>query len=69
MKARINIIFMSVVGIWFLCGAAWGFSGSGSGTEGDPYVITDAYELQEMQDDLGAWYVLGNNIDACDIYR
>ena len=30
------------------------FSGSGSGTSGDPYQITDVNELQEMNDDLSA---------------
>jgi hypothetical protein len=30
----------------------------------DPYVITDVYQLQEMQNDLAASYVFGNDIDA-----
>ena len=47
-----------------LCGSAWAFSGAGSGTEADPYVITTVQQLQEMQDDLDAYYVLGNDIDA-----
>jgi PKD repeat protein len=42
------------------------FSGSGSGTELDPYQITDVNELQEMNDDLTAYYILMNNIDASD---
>jgi PGF-CTERM protein len=36
----------------------------GSGTEADPYVLTNASELQAMADDLDADYVLGNDIDA-----
>ena len=36
----------------------------GSGTAGDPYEITDASELQAMEDDLDAHYELANNIDA-----
>ena len=40
------------------------FSGAGSGTEADPYIITNAAELQEMQYALNAWYELGNDIDA-----
>jgi len=40
------------------------FSGSGSGTEADPYIITDVDQLQEMNNELDAWYELGNNIDA-----
>ncbi|MHC4459039.1 MAG: LamG-like jellyroll fold domain-containing protein [Planctomycetota bacterium] len=63
---RKNIILVAVLGICVLCGNAWGFSGSGSGTESDPYVITDVCELQEMQDDLDAWYELGCDIDASE---
>jgi hypothetical protein len=40
------------------------FSGDGSGTEVDPYIITDPCQLQEMQYGLSAWYELGNDIDA-----
>ncbi|KXK27366.1 MAG: Bacillopeptidase F precursor [candidate division WS6 bacterium OLB20] len=40
------------------------FSGSGSGTELDPYVITDCTELQEIDDELDAHYVLANDIDC-----
>lgn len=40
------------------------FSGAGSGTAIDPYIITDVDELQEMKDELDAWYELGNDIDA-----
>jgi len=36
----------------------------GSGTADDPYVITTVEELQAMDDDRGAHYVLGNDIDA-----
>ncbi len=42
------------------------FSGSGSGTEEAPYIITDVDQLQEMNDKLDAHYALGNNIDASD---
>ena len=41
-----------------------GYSGSGSGTEGDPYLITTLSQLQEMKDDLTANYRLSNDIDA-----
>jgi len=43
---------------------AYGFSGQGSGTQQDAYVITDVYQLQEMNEELDAWYELGKNIDA-----
>ena len=39
------------------------FSGSGSGTQGDPYIITNRAELEAMADDLTAYYQLGNDID------
>jgi hypothetical protein len=42
------------------------FSGSGSGTPWDPYVITNVKQLQEMKYDLRAYYVLGNDIDASE---
>jgi type IX secretion system substrate protein/GLUG motif-containing protein len=42
------------------------FSGSGQGTAKDPYQITNVYELQEMQDELGAHYILMNDIDATE---
>ena len=48
--------------------ASIAFSGSGSGTEADPYVITDVYELQEMDSSvlLDKHFVLGNDIDATE---
>jgi hypothetical protein len=42
------------------------FSGKGSGTPEDPYVITNVKQLQEMKYDLKAYYVLGNDIDASE---
>lgn len=40
------------------------FSGAGSGTAIDPYIITTVAQLQEMNDELDAYYELGNDIDA-----
>ena len=42
------------------------YFGGGSGTVGDPYVIEDVWDLQNMSKDLTAHYVLGNDIDASD---
>lgn len=39
------------------------FTGSGSGTQSDPYIITNRAQLEAMADDLTAHYQLGNNID------
>jgi len=46
--------------------SALSFSGNGSGTESDPYQITTVEQLQEMNDDLSAHYILMNDIDASD---
>lgn len=45
---------------------ALSFSGLGSGTEEDPYQITTVHQLQEMNDDLSAHYILMNDIDASE---
>jgi hypothetical protein len=42
------------------------FSGIGAGKEEDPYQITTVEQLQEMNDDLDAHYILMNDIDASD---
>lgn len=39
---------------------------TGSGTEGDPYIIYNVNDLQAIQDHLAAWYELGNDIDASE---
>lgn len=39
----------------------------GSGTAGDPYIITTPAELQAISSDLDAYYVLGNDIDLTGI--
>jgi hypothetical protein len=62
MKGTVKIITM--LGILVLCSS--GLAMDGSGTETDPYIITNAEELQAMRDDLSAYYELGNDIDACD---
>src|SRR3989339_86776 len=42
----------------------YAFSGLGSGTSGDPYQITNVNQLQEMNNNLNAYYILMNDIDA-----
>jgi hypothetical protein len=49
-----------------LPGGVYSFSGNGSGTEEDPYQITNVHQLQEMNDDLDAHYILMNDIDASE---
>jgi len=61
---KVIISLVSIVLILGLVETAGAFSGSGSGTEPDPYIITDPCQLQEVQYSLNAWYELGNDIDA-----
>lgn len=42
------------------------FSGQGSGTEKDPYKITNADELFEVRNDLAAYYKVMNDIDMTE---
>ncbi|MDA3843254.1 MAG: T9SS type A sorting domain-containing protein [Candidatus Kapabacteria bacterium] len=60
MKQIFTIIFLVLCASSNLCS----FSGNGSGTEADPYQITNVDELQEMNDALKAYYILMNYIDA-----
>ncbi len=66
MKKKTGLGIAMVSAILMLGSIAEAFSGAGSGTEQDPYIITDVYQLQEMNNDLTAWYELGNDIDASD---
>lgn len=63
---RITVSLVSIVLILGLVETAGAFSGPGSGTELDPYIITDPCQLQEMQNSLNAWYELGNDVNAFD---
>lgn len=57
-------LFTAVLFAGYQIQSAYAFSGDGAGTSGDPYRITDCEELQEMEDELDAHYVLMNNIDC-----
>jgi len=65
-KAILTILFAGILLMLVPLGTAEAFSGVGSGTEENPYLITNVNELQEMNDDLDAWYEISNDIDACD---
>lgn len=41
-----------------------GYTGAGTGVLGDPFVITNCTELQEMNLDLNSYFILGNDIDC-----
>ena len=66
--SRVNlcVVIVTVVALLVLCGSAPAFSGAGWGTESAPHIITNVQQLQQMSDDLGACYALGNDVDASD---
>ena len=53
----------------FVVSIGLAFSGNGAGTETDPYQITNIEQLQEMNDELDAHYILMNDIDASDTWE
>jgi PKD repeat protein len=60
-----SVIMASFAGIGPMgAEGAGGSFGGGSGTEGDPYLIEDVWDLQNISSDLSAHYVLENDIDA-----
>lgn len=56
------LIFLGSIIVFSSVAAA--FTGSGTGTAGDPFRITTCAQLQEIQSDLDAHYHLMNNIDC-----
>lgn len=56
----------AVIAIYTLGSSAHAFSGLGAGTSGNPYRITNCQQLQEIENDLGASYILTNDIDCSD---
>ena len=63
---KTSLFIVAMLILLAVSGSAIGFSGAGSGTVSDPYIITTVNQLQQMQDDLDAYYVLGYDIDASD---
>jgi len=60
-----TFIFLSAItSILVPTRVAQAFTGAGSGTEPDPYIITTVDQLNEIQNELDACYELGNNIDC-----
>jgi alpha-tubulin suppressor-like RCC1 family protein len=43
------------------------FSGSGSGIQADPFIITNCSQLSEINNNLGAYYILGNDINCIGV--
>lgn len=57
-------IIASIIGLFLIVSSISAYDGSG--TPGDPYQITDCIELQDMNSDLAAHYILMNDIDCSD---
>jgi len=66
MKKRgfVILVFVSVLLLLVTLGVVSAFSGSGSGTAGDPFQITSCSQLLEMNDSLSDSYTLVTNIDC-----
>lgn len=58
-----------VVSLFFILSVSptFAFSGSGSGTSGDPYQITTCAQLQEMSTSLSSYYKQMNDIDCTGV--
>ena len=62
MKKTTVMFSISILMVWCLCGVAAGFSG-GDGSKGNPYQITNKTQLEQVNNDLSAHYILLNSID------
>ena len=56
--------FVLTISMILFTGTGMAFSGAGSGTESDPYQVTDWNELDEVRNDLGAYYWLMNDLNS-----
>ncbi|MFC4541106.1 CARDB domain-containing protein [Halosolutus amylolyticus] len=76
MKKQTSVRILLCFGLIVIAGTVF-FAGSaaatasleemnGDGTEDDPYIITDVEELQAMNENPDAHYVLGNDVDASE---
>lgn len=67
MKKQLHIILsffaLTLMLVFGFTSEAKAFTGTGTGTPADPYVITTADQLDEMRNELDAYYKLGANID------
>lgn len=63
-----SLVVVALFAFLALPGPAFAFSGVGTGAEINPYIITNIEELQQMKNDLDAYYELGNDVDASETY-
>ena len=58
----LSVLIMTA--LFSMTSTAWAqFSGSGAGTAANPFIITTAQHLDQVRNNLGAYYRLGNDID------
>lgn len=57
-------LFVICLSSFLLASPAFAFSGSGSGTSGDPYQITTCSQLHEIVNNLSADYLMKNDINC-----
>jgi len=57
-------IILGIILAVLTIGITTAFSGSGTGTSTNPYIITTCTQLQEMNNNVSAYYIIGNNIDC-----
>lgn len=60
-------LFVFCFSSFFFTLPAFAFSGSGSGTSGSPYLVTTCNQLEEMQNNLSAYYKQVNNINCTGV--
>lgn len=58
-----SFFLLALFSFFLVASEAAAFSGSGGGTEGNPYIIMTADQLYEVRNDLDAAYRLGADID------
>ncbi|MDR2899082.1 MAG: hypothetical protein LBU94_02085, partial [Clostridiales bacterium] len=66
---RRSLLFLFIISLFLLLkpSLALAFTGSGSGTEAAPYIITSPEQLQAITNSPGAHYKLGNDIDLTGV--
>ena len=62
-RNKLFSVFLVLLSFLLIPSGALAFTGSGSGTAGDPYIVMTADQLNEVRDDLDAAYRLGADID------
>jgi hypothetical protein len=71
LRKNFSACFIVIIVLVFSIAASSGFLmvgafSGGDGSPGNPYVITTVEHLQAMEDDLDAYYILCNDIDASE---